>query len=93
VIDDPAEKAAVLNRQLGHFEPGGTRLAVGETERLLSGIRGLELTVTHVTAKFKYGGNKTVEHRAVIGERLIERDAPMDEAAARHLGERLTQPG
>jgi transcriptional regulator len=93
VIDDPTEKAAVLNRQLGHFEPGSARLTVGETERLLSGIRGIELTVTHITAKFKYGGNKSAEHRKIIGERLAERGAPMDEAAARHLGERLTQPG
>jgi transcriptional regulator len=93
VIDDPAEKAAILNRQLGHFEPGSARKAVTPEDRLLSGIRGIELTVTHATAKFKYGGNKTAEHRAIIGERLINRNASMDQPAARHLGEHLTQPG
>ncbi|MET0235851.1 MAG: FMN-binding negative transcriptional regulator [Kibdelosporangium sp.] len=92
VIDDPVEKAVVLNRQLGHFEPG-LRLPVEHTDRLLSGIRGIELKVTDVTAKFKYGGNKTAEHRVKIAERLLERDAPFDRAAAGHVGEGLTQPG
>jgi transcriptional regulator len=92
VIDDPAGKAALLNRQLDHFEPG-MRPPVEDTERLLPGIRGIELTVTGATAKFKFGGNKTAEHRAAVAERLINRDAPFDRAAARHVGERLTQPG
>lgn len=44
VVDDPAEKAELLNRQVGHFQPeGGTvRVAVDEMPygRMLSGIRG-----------------------------------------------------
>jgi transcriptional regulator len=91
VIDDPVEKAEVLNRQLDHFEPG-RRLPVEAADRLLPGIRGIELTVTDVTAKFKYGGNRTEEHRGRIAEHLAQRDAPFDRAAARHVGERLTQP-
>jgi transcriptional regulator len=91
VIDDPAGKADVLNRQLDHFEPG-LRLPVAAADRLLPGIRGIELTITDVTAKFKYGGNKTEEHRVKIAERLVLRDAPFDRAAARHVGESLTQP-
>lgn len=50
VVDDPAEKADLLNRQVAHFQPqGGTvGAAVGEAPhgRLLSGIRGLRLEVT-----------------------------------------------
>jgi transcriptional regulator len=97
VIDDPAQKAELLTRQLGHFEPGSARRPVSAADdpdrRLLPGIRGVELTVTAVTAKFKYGGNKTAEHRAVIAEQLTRRDAPFDRAAAGHIGEPLTQPG
>jgi transcriptional regulator len=93
VVDDPAGKAALLNRQLGHFEPDGSRKPVPSEERLLPGIRGVELTVTAVIAKFKYGGNKTEEHRAVIAKQLDDRNAPFDRAAARHVGEHLTQPG
>jgi transcriptional regulator len=89
VIDDPDEKAAVLNRQLGHFEPASGRTPVPAPDstdrRLLPGIRGLELTVTAVRAKFKYGGNKEAAHRAQIGERLAERAGPLDEPAREHL--------
>jgi transcriptional regulator len=92
VVDDPAEKAEILNRQLGHFEPG-LRLPVQDADRLLPGIRGIELTVTNATAKFKYGGNKTAEHRSRIAVHLEERDAPFDRAAAGHVRDRLTQPG
>lgn len=92
VVDDPAEKADLLTRQLGHFEPGGGRLDVSSTEdpdrRLLPGIRGIELTVREARAKFKYGGNKEAAHRARIGELLAERGGPLDAEARGHLSRR-----
>jgi transcriptional regulator len=90
IIDDPEQKAALLTRQLGHFEPAGAArepvlVATESDRRQLPGIRGIELTVTGVRAKFKYGGNKTPEHRGTIAEHLADRDGPMDEAARAHL--------
>lgn len=74
VLDDPAAKAALLTHQLGHFEPGVGRADVSPTDELdrrqLPGIRGVELTVTRVRAKFKYGGNKTKDHRDLIATRF-----------------------
>ncbi|WP_067585984.1 FMN-binding negative transcriptional regulator, partial [Amycolatopsis sp. M39] len=77
LVDDPEEKAALLNHQLAHFEPDGQRTPVSAVDapdrRLLPGIRGVELAVTEVRAKFKYGGNKNSEDRQRIGARLAER--------------------
>jgi transcriptional regulator len=88
VVDDPAEKAAILDRQLAHFEPGSGRLPVAAEEdpdrRLMPGIRGLELTVTGVRAKFKYGGNKEADHVREIADRLEERGTRADIAARDH---------
>ncbi|MGW0312292.1 FMN-binding negative transcriptional regulator [Streptomyces flavidovirens] len=73
VVDDPAEKAGLLNRQVAHFQPegGSARAAVGEAPygRMLSGIRGLRLEVTEVRAKFKYGSHKPqdVQDRTAAG--------------------------
>lgn len=88
-VDDPAGKAALLNRQVGHFQPeGGTaEAAAGEVPfgRLLSGIRGLRLEVTGVRAKFKYAGKRTVEVQDRIAGELAGRGAPGDAAAREHL--------
>ncbi|MFI9116770.1 FMN-binding negative transcriptional regulator [Streptomyces venezuelae] len=88
VVDDPAEKAELLNRQVAHFQPdGGTAPAVpGEAPfgRLLSGIRVLRLEVTEVRAKFKYAGNKPPEVQDRVMGRLAERDGPRDRAAGAH---------
>jgi transcriptional regulator len=93
VVDDPAEKAEILRRQLARFEPGSGRLPVTAEEdpdrRLLPGIRGIELTVTGVRAKFKYGGNKEADHVRRIAERLDERRTPADLAARDHALRRL----
>ncbi|MFE7860889.1 FMN-binding negative transcriptional regulator [Streptomyces sp. NPDC057403] len=88
VVDDPTEKAALLNRQLGHFQPegGSAEVAVGEVPygRLLSGLRGLRLEVVDVRAKFKYAGRKPqVQERVLAG--LAERSGPRDAAAREHL--------
>lgn len=89
VLDDPAAKAALLTRQLAHFEPPGGRAEVSETveadRRLLPGIRGLELAVRDVRAKFKYGGNKSPEVRERIAEHLAERAGPRAAAAREHV--------
>ncbi|MBP2473445.1 transcriptional regulator [Crossiella equi] len=89
VEDDPERKAEILRRQLGHFEPDGRRAPVSATEdpdrRLLPGIRGIELTVTGVRAKFKFGGNKSFDHRRRVADRLTERGAQGDPAVAQRV--------
>ncbi|MFE9173916.1 FMN-binding negative transcriptional regulator [Streptomyces kebangsaanensis] len=89
VVDDPREKAELLNRQLGHFQPegGSARAAAGEAPygRLLSGIRGLRLEVTGVRAKFKYAGKRSAEVQDRIAVALAERGGARDAAAREHL--------
>ena len=97
IVDDPVAKAAILARQLRQFEPAdSTRVTPGadveSDRRLMPGIRGMRLTITGVNAKFKFGGNKTQEHRAEIAATLQIRNGPMDAAAGRRLLSRKT-PG
>jgi len=94
ILDDPVAKASILARQLRHFErEDSTRVTpsidVESDVRQMPGIRGLHLTITGVNAKFKFGGNKTREHRAEIAASLQARNGPMDAAAARRLLSRL----
>ncbi len=95
VVDDPLEKSAILNRQLARFEPPGSsrlpvEVATESDRRQLPGIRGLRLAITDVRAKFKFGGNKTREHRELIAGALAGRSGPMDLAARQRL---LSRPG
>jgi transcriptional regulator len=89
VLADPAETLNVLSAQLRHFEPAGGYLPPDIDDdhyrRRLPGIWGIELTVTSVRAKFKYGGNKEAEHREILATRLAERGGPADAAAREHL--------
>lgn len=90
IVDDPDDKAALLARQLAHFEPpGSTRVApstdIESDRRQLPGIRGIRLSIESVRAKQKYGGNKSPDQRKDIAGHLAERDGPGDAAARRHL--------
>jgi transcriptional regulator len=89
VVDDPAGKAELLNRQVGHSQPegGSARVVAGEAPygRMLSGIRGLRLEVTDVRAKFKYAGRRTEEVQDRIAAELARRGGPGDAAARAHL--------
>jgi transcriptional regulator len=93
VLDDASAKAELLNHQLSHFEPDSARNPVTADDeydrRHLPGIRGIELTVTGVRAKFKYGGNKEAGLRRHIAERLEERGDPGDIAARANLLRRV----
>jgi transcriptional regulator len=93
LVDDPASKAALLEKQLRHFETDGARAPVSAASespdrRLLPGIRGIEFTITGVRAKFKFGGNKTAEDRERIGAHLAERDGRLDAEALTQLRRR-----
>jgi transcriptional regulator len=88
-IAEAAETAEILRQQMAHFEPNGRYLPVDAEHdhyrRRLPAIRGVVLTVTAVRTKFKYGGNKAAEHRALLAERLALRGGPADPAARAHL--------
>ncbi|GAA0672900.1 FMN-binding negative transcriptional regulator [Kitasatospora atroaurantiaca] len=89
IVEDAAGKAEILNRQLAHFQPEtpDTRVTPGEEPfgRLLSGIRGLLLTVRRVDAKFKYDDKKPAEQQAALADRLAERGQGLDAGARAQL--------
>jgi transcriptional regulator len=88
VVDDPDELASILRAQLAHFQPEGGHAPIepgNDYGKLLGGIRGIVCTIEDVRAKFKYGGNKTVEHRLRIADRLAARDGTHDRAARAQL--------
>ncbi|HYY54698.1 MAG TPA: hypothetical protein VFA01_04895 [Candidatus Dormibacteraeota bacterium] len=89
IIDDAEGIAQILEAQLAHFQPEGghARVEPGDTiyGKNLGAIRGLELAIVDVRAKFKFGGNKTAEHRLRIADQLARRDRPNDRAAREHL--------
>lgn len=89
IVDDPEALAAILRAQLAHFQPQGGHAEVTPGDDLygrnLAHIRGLELDIVDVRAKFKFGGNKSAEHRERIAERLRERASGHDLAAREHL--------
>lgn len=90
IVDDAEGKLEILRRQLAHLEPEGSSRVPPSAEietdrRLLPGIRGVRLTIHEVLAKMKYGGNRSVEKRAEIADRLSERGGPMDAAARDNL--------
>ena len=93
VIDDPAQVAAILERQLAHFQPEGKHAQVepGDNRygKLLGSIRGIRLAVTDARAKFKFGANRTVEHRRAIAAKLAERGRPLDAEARANLIRRI----
>jgi transcriptional regulator len=93
VIDDPERVAAILERQLGHFQPEGRHAPVRAGEdrygKLLPNIRGIRLAVSDVRAKLKFGTNRPVEHRQVIAEKLAQRGAPLDLEARDHVLDRI----
>ena len=96
IVDEPAALAEILERQLAHFQPEGKHAPVEPGDnpygKLLGSIRGIRLSVTGVRAKFKFGANRTVEHRRVIGAKLAERGRPLDAEARANLMRR-TKPG
>ena len=95
VLDDPAQIAAILERQLAHFQPEGKHAPVepGDNRygKLLGSIRGIRLSVTDVRAKFKFGANRTVEHRRVVAAKLAERGRPLDIEARANVMRRIEE--
>ena len=93
IVDDPGALAAILTRQLAHFQPQGGHASVdgatGPYAAQLPAIRGLRGEIIEVRAKFKFGGNKTREHRTRIADRLQARNAARDADAREHLLRRL----
>ena len=93
VLDEPAAIAAILEKQLGHFQPEGMHAPVEPGDnpygKRLASIRGIRLTVTDVRAKFKFGANRPQQHRRVVAEKLGARGEPLDLEARDQVLRRL----
>ncbi|MER8187808.1 FMN-binding negative transcriptional regulator [Kitasatospora sp. NPDC094015] len=89
IVEDPAAKAAVLNRQLAHFQPETPQVRVAAGEQpfgpLLSGLRGLRLTIDEVRAKFKYDDKRPPAEQAALADRLADRGQGLDHGARAQL--------
>lgn len=87
LVAEPAAVAGLLGVQLRRFEPDHPALDLDDPVVLarLGRIVGVVLAVEEVRAKFKFGGNKPPEARAVIAEHLLDRAGPGDLEARRHL--------
>lgn len=78
VLDEPKSIAAVLRRQLETLEPHGDYIdPLGHGAKLRS-IRGIDLAVRKVRAKFKFGGNVDQAHRDHVARQLWQRQGPGD---------------
>ena len=89
----PGSVAEILRRQLTALQPDVEVADPAEVHAAkLMGILGIEIRVSQVLAKFKYGGNVDEAHRRAVVARLNERDGPGDEAAAEHVLRRM-EPG
>ena len=97
VVDDAAEKAAILTAQLADFQPEGGHADVAPEQapygRMLSGLRGLRLTILAVEAKFKYDDHNPVDHRERVIEHLEQRATGLDLAVAKQQRRRLAEVG
>jgi transcriptional regulator len=86
----PGSVAAILRRQLGTFQPEVDVADPGQAHvAKLLGILGISIDVEQVSAKFKYGGNVDEPHRWAVVERLRQRGAPGDDAAAALVQRRM----
>lgn len=97
IVDDPDHLAALLRRQLAHFQPqadhGPVEPGGSPYGKALQAITGIRLTIVEVRAKFKFGGNKLPAHRLLIAELLRERAQGFDLEARQNLLRRLELPG
>ncbi|MFE3242184.1 FMN-binding negative transcriptional regulator [Kitasatospora indigofera] len=97
IVEDAAGKAAILNRQLAHFQPETPEVRVVPGAEpfgpLLTGLRGLRLTVREVRAKFKYDDKKPAAAQFAIAGLLAERGQGLDPGARTQLRRRNARRG
>jgi len=97
IIDDPAEKVALLQTQISRIQPEGGHAEIAVDlppyGRMLAGIRGVRLRVLGVTAKFKYDDHNPIEHRESVSGLLEERGSLHDLGAAHQQRRRLAAIG
>ncbi|MEM9519787.1 MAG: FMN-binding negative transcriptional regulator [Actinomycetota bacterium] len=85
VLDGPEAIAATLGAQVSDLEPDGDYVDPLEHGARLRTIRAVEIALTDVRAKFKYGGNVDQAHRDAVAEHLAQREGPGDAAALSHM--------
>ena len=90
IVDTEDDKADILRQQITRLDPDGGLVDPIEHGLTLRGIRGLQLDIQEIYAKFKYGGNVDGIHRRHVAQRLARLGTP---GAAAALARLLRGPG
>lgn len=92
ITDDETEIREILAEQLGRMQPdepyGDPTSQEAPYRTELRQIRGLELTITAATAKFKFDGAEPDEVRRQVVDGYEQRRGPGDHEAIEHLTRR-----
>jgi transcriptional regulator len=92
VIDEPSDKAFILNEQMKDIQPENAPAVADNDDaygRMLSGIRGLRLAIVEVEAKFKFDDANSIELRQRVTANLEARNRGTDKGAAKQQRRRL----
>lgn len=93
IVDDHDGIASILRATVDQLDPDAGLSPITPDAppfgRLLGAIRGLQLTITEVAAKEKFGGNRPPEHRRRIADELASRAGPNDLTARVRLLRRI----
>jgi transcriptional regulator len=97
IVDDAEAKAALLRDQMRHVQPEGGNAEIGvgldPYGGMLGGIRGIQLAIVEVAAKFKYDDHNLLDHRERVIGLLEGRGRPHDAGAAAEQRRRLALVG
>ncbi|OXM17143.1 pyridoxamine 5'-phosphate oxidase family protein [Paenibacillus herberti] len=85
-VEDLVEKAEALQAMMAKLQPEGGHLPIAaDDERYqgnLKGVAVVRLTVSEVSAKFKFGQNLKEEEREKLADKLEQRGCPFDHETA-----------
>lgn len=87
LVSEAAGIVDILNRMTARFQPEGgfPQLQADDPQwqPMLRAITGLDMQITALHSRFKYGQNRSAEKRMEIEGKLRERGLPQDDAVAR----------
>lgn len=86
LVEDPTEKAAALQAMMVKLQPEGGHLPItANDEKYRGNVKGVavvRLTVSEISAKFKFGQNLKQDEREDLAGKLEHRGCPFDHETA-----------
>lgn len=93
IVDDDVEKSLGLNALMEKYQPEGHYEPLTKDDLVLDEVAVIKIVPVSIKGKYKIGQHMSADSRAILAQKILERNSPTSKKTLETMGFKITDDG